>query len=143
MGGLAAVGAAIFPTGYCIGRTCPYELTSTIHHICGIILFSTTVYFCLIAFRDQTRAKITKDERWPEKDGVGPKRRNTVYLICGWGIIVVMVGLAVATYTEFNSISNITFWAETAALELFGFAWAVASQYLPGVTDEKEQQKLF
>jgi hypothetical protein len=54
-----------------------------------------------------------------------------------------MLGLFVMKLAEFNAIKNITFWVETVALELFGIAWAVASQYLPVFTDKTERQKLF
>lgn len=142
-GGIAACVTAIFPTAICIGVNCPGDWKSNVHYLGAIILFSTTVYFCLVAFLGQVNAKIKEDEV-NGMVGYTPKiRRKIVYLICGWGIAVAMLGLFIMKLAEFNTIKNITFWVETVALELFGIAWAVASQYLPIVTDEKEQQKLF
>jgi hypothetical protein len=54
-----------------------------------------------------------------------------------------MLGLVVVKFTPLQTIRSITFWAETFALELFGIAWLIASQYLPVVTSEAERQKLF
>ncbi len=133
MGGVAAWFTAICPTAYCIEKDCPNDPISCIHYIGAIILFSTTVYFCLVAFRNQVNSKI----------GNGPKKRKTIYLICGWGITAIMLGLIVVKAAHLRIIGNITFWTETVALELFGFAWLIASQYLPYFTDKTERQKLF
>jgi len=144
MGGVAAWITAVCPTARCLGENCPYDPISYIHYITAIILFSTTVYFCLVAFSAQANAKIKNDEKLSGKGGIGPKQlRVKLYSFCGWGIVVIMVGLVVVKSTQLHTISNITFWAETFALELFGIAWLIASQYLPVFTDETERQKLF
>lgn len=140
LGGVAAIVTALCPTTSCTGDNCPPDTLSTIHSISAIILFSTIVYFCLVAFRQRASAKIEKSG----KAGRGPKaRRKKIYSFCGWGIVVIMLCLVVGRFTEFEPIKNPTYWAELAALELFGFAWLVASQYLPFVTDETDRQKLF
>lgn len=133
VGGIAAWVTATYPTARCIGKDCPYDSISCIHYIGAVILFSTTVYFCLFAFKDRANAK----------SGNAPPKRVTIYLICGWGIAAIMLVLVVLKSTQFDAIGNITFWAETAALELFGFAWLIASQYLPWFTEKTERQKLF
>jgi len=142
-GGIAACVTALSPTSFCIGTNCPSDLKSNIHYIGAIILFSTTVYFCLVAFLGQVNTKIKEDEATGVVGFTPKKRRKVVYLFCGWGIALVMLGLFIMNVVGFNAIKNITFWVETVALELFGIAWAVASQYLPVVTDKAEQQKLF
>ena len=142
-GGIAACVTATFPTAICIGANCPSDWKSNVHYIGAIVLFSTTVYFCLVAFLGQVNTKIKADEATNVVGFTPKKRRKIVYLFCGWGIAMVMLGLFVMNVIGFNSIKNITFWVETVALELFGIAWAVASQYLPFVTDKKERQKLF
>lgn len=133
IGGIAAWTTAVCPTTRCIGTDCPDDPISSIHYIGAVVLFSTTVYFCLFAFRVRAIAK----------SGNAPKIRSTTYVICGWGIAAIMLGLIFLKSTQFGAISNLTFWAETAALELFGFAWLIASQYLPWFTEKTEQQKLF
>jgi hypothetical protein len=144
MGGVAAGITAVCPTAHCLGKECPYDPISYIHYMGANVLFSTTVYFCLVAFKSQAIKKIKRDEKLPGKSGFDPKKlRVGFYSFCGWGIVVIMVGLVVLKSTELHTISNTTFWAETFALELFGVAWLIASQYLPVVTSKTERQKLF
>jgi len=147
VGGIAAWVTAISPTSKCLGKDCPSDLASTIHSIGAIILFSTIVYFCLVAFRGSANDKIKKDSVSSREGRNNPKKlRMRIYSFCGWGIAAIMLGLAVVKSDRFDVISkipNITFWAEAAALELFGIAWMIASQYLPVVTDRTERQKLF
>ncbi|HLP81680.1 MAG TPA: hypothetical protein VK141_06805, partial [Nitrosomonas sp.] len=140
VGGIAACVTALCPTSKCIGYDCPKDPISNIHHIGAIILFSTTVYFCLFAFQKQVNAKIKMDEQLGQS-GITPRKlRKATYLICGFGIVVTMLCLGVMTWTKFDAIPNITFWAETVALEMFGFAWLVSSQILPIFSDEVERQ---
>jgi hypothetical protein len=144
MGGVAAWVTAVNPTAFCVEKICPPDPTSTLHYIGAFILFSTTVYFCLVAFRGQAKAKIKNDQSSSSKSENDPKKlRIRFYSFCGWGIGAIMLASVVAAYTPFGAMLNITFWSEAAALELFGIAWLVASHYLPFFTDEKERQKLF
>jgi len=150
VGGLAAGATAVAPTAACAEFPCPSDpagiLVPTacrldpiamLHYTGAVILFSATVYFCLFAFVRQARAKLKAGQGSP-----GPKQlRIGVYYFCGWGILVTMAASIVAALTGFNPISNFTFWTETIALELFGFAWLTASHYLPYVTDEAERQQ--
>ena len=142
-GGIAACVTAISPTAICVGVNCPSDWKSNIHYLGAIILFSTTVYFCLVAFLGQVNAKIKEDEVTGVVGYTPKKKRRLVYLICGWGIAIGMLALFIMKLADFYPMKNITFWVETVVLELFGIAWAVASQYLPIVTDKAEQQKLF
>jgi len=143
IGGIAAWVTAISPTAICIGENCPPDWKSNIHYLGAVILFSTTVYFCLVAFLGQVNEKI-KEDKTNGLTGTTPrKRRRRAYLICGWGIVFFMIGLLIVKAVKFGAIPNVTFWVETIVLELFGIAWAVSSQYLPFVTDQAERQRLF
>ena len=142
-GGIAACVTATCPTAFCIGPDCPSDWKSNIHYIGAVVLFSTTIYFCLVAFLGQVKAKIKEDEAIGLIGNTPKKRRKKVYQFCGWGIAIVMLGLFFMKIAQFEPTKNFTFWVEAVALELFGIAWAVASQYLPYVTDKNEQQKLF
>jgi len=143
IGGIAAWFTATFPTSICIESNCPPDWRSNIHYLGAIVLFSTTVYFCLVAFLSQVNEKIKEDKANGLTGDSPKKRRRMAYLICGWGIVIFMLGLLIVKAVKFDAIPNVTFWVETIVLELFGIAWAVSSQYLPFVTDEKERQKLF
>jgi hypothetical protein len=150
-GGIAAVVTALNPTAFCtrecpcdplIKSSCASDPAAMTHYIGAIILFSTTVYFCLVAFRSQAKTKINQEQGLLGKGGYDPaKLRMRFYSICGWGIIVFMLATVLLAYTPFSKINNLTFWAETAALTLFGLAWLIASQYLPGFTGEAERKK--
>jgi hypothetical protein len=143
IGGIAAGVTAVFPTSFCIGEECPPDPKSTIHYIGAAILFSTTIYFCLVAFKSRAKAK-RQAEGLIEKGGNDPKNlRIRIYSFCGWGIAAIMVGSVILVRIGFNAINNITFWSETVALELFGIGWLIASHYLPIVTDEEERQRFF
>lgn len=144
VGGIAAWVTALNSTSECFN--CPSALESNIHYAGAIILFSTTVYFCLFAFSDQVRAKIKNDQKLSGNFGNDSKQlRLAFYQFCGWGIIVIMLGLLVVKsglIAAISNIPNITFWAEAAALSLFGIAWMIASQFLPIFTAESERQIL-
>jgi len=141
IGGLGAWGTALCPTAFEV-KCRPTDVTSIIHSIAAAILFSTIVYFCLGAFMSQAKKKRDK----AEKDGLLEKRgtdpwtlRIVFYTFCGWGIAVIMVGSIVLVRTGSCETSNILFWSEAAALELFGIGWLVASRYLPVVTHKTER----
>lgn len=121
IGGLAALTAALYPTA-CDG--CVPDTKSHIHIIAAVILFSTVVYFCLVAFLRSVKAKLQIDKR--------ATTRRRVYLSCGWGIALMMLGSLVVSYAFPAFTSNkphLTFWVESVALWLFGIAWLTASQF--------------
>jgi len=139
LGGMAAVAAALFPTACDL---CDPDVKSRVHVIAAAILFSAVVYFCLVGFLDQVKPALKKS--W--KEGGRAKLRAWIYLSCGLGIAAILLGSVVAPYALTVAVakaSSITFWAETAALWLFGIAWMTASKFLRLlVDDEKEQFKL-
>lgn len=72
---------------------------------------------------------LQKDEGKTDKRN---KPRIRVYLFCGLGIAVVMLGLFLAEFTvldETRTAYKLTYWAETIALFLFGIAWMTASRF--------------
>lgn len=147
LGGIAAIVTALYPTALCIGKKCASDPTANIHYLGAAVLFSTVVYFCLVAFRNQVIDKIKKDEKSHGKGAIDPKDpkklRLGFYTFCGWTIAAIMLLTVFVTYTAFVTIMNFTFWAEAAALELFGIAWLIASQFLPIFTDKADRAELF
>ena len=143
IGGIAAWITALYPTAFCNKKGCPADWKSNVHYIGAIVLFSTIVYFCLVAFKSRAKAKRIA-QGLDGRSGNDPKNlRIKFYSFCGWGIAVVMLSTVVVNILEYDGISNFTFWAEAIALELFGIGWLVASQYLPIFTDENERQRIF
>ena len=135
IGGVAAICSALFPTAR---DTCRNDITCRIHIAAAVILFSTIAYFCLIAFKGQVKDATDKE--------VKKKRRGRIYSFCGWGIIVVMLGLIAMQFTmpvlARNTRLPITFIAETVALVLFGISWMTASKIFIWLADEEEQHKI-
>lgn len=148
--GLSAWIVALFPTEILTAKTiCQqsisglvleepdiYDKVSSIHFSFAAVLFLTTVYFCLVAFRVRLGGKIQR--RGP----AGPwyrdplKRRLILYYVSGIGILLVI--LFVASFAVINSLRaegnvvclvyNQTYWAEVVMLFLFGVAWITASK---------------
>jgi hypothetical protein len=144
VGGIAAVVTALFPTGDCLAENCPFIPVSQIHYGGAIVVFATTVYFCLFAFMARAKSKMEQSGMRLKSAGLDPRqKRKWIYSICGWGIALVLLVLLVLKSASVPTFQNMTFWAETLALELFGFAWLTASQYLPFITEETERQKFF
>src|SRR5215211_651492 len=144
IGGVAALAAAICPTAC---DSCTRDLKANIHTIAAIALFSVVVYFCLVAFLRSAYSKCVegKDGEFKfiqivkyalQKDEANTDKRNKsrirIYLFCGLGIAVVLLGLFAAEFTvldETRTAYKLTYWAETIALFLFGIAWMIASQF--------------
>lgn len=168
IGGLAAIVVALFPT-VCdsklfptacyaelvptICTRCGTALNSNIHKFAAFILFSTVVYFCLVAFLSRVFSKIdnkskftillaTKyalkgvDKNIPQ---VGKKLlRLRIYLFCG----LLIAGILLLSVFASSLINTFTFWAETIALGLFGIAWMTASKlWFFGYEEEKKQSR--
>ena len=131
LGGMASIAAALCPT-LCEAEGCTPDLKSRIHSLAAVVLFSAVVYFCLVGFLDQVRGK----------DGRA-KLRARIYLVCGIGMIVVLLACLAAPRILTVDVANalaVTFWAETAALSLFGVAWMTASKFLWFLVDDESEQ---
>jgi hypothetical protein len=107
------------------------QTVSTIHLSFAALLFLTTVYFSLAAFKRRLNEKI--EERGP----AGPwyadplKRRRFIYDLSGWTTLLLIAGLGVLGLVLDKGVCVIedqTYWAETVMLELFGAAWFTASK---------------
>lgn len=158
IGGFAAIVTALCPTAC---DFCKTDTKSIIHYVAAIILFSTVVYFCVVAFLRSVNGK------WEKGDGVftflravkealtkdsakdtlrvnGKKiLRGYIYVSCGSLIALIMLGLFAAQFTvpEATRIAfHITFWAEAVALCLFGIAWLTAFQF-PFLLDDNEKHQ--
>jgi hypothetical protein len=157
IGGGAAILAALCPTACDFCETNP---RSILHYAAAILLFSAIVYFCLIAFPDRVQEKIRNEERRKaelKKNGsmealdaiqtleeiqAKQRRRIKFYVGCGRVIAGVMLALLVGQFTLTEEIRvnfRLTYVAETAAMELFGFAWLIATKTIPFFAHETER----
>src|SRR5688572_1355547 len=126
IGWVAAWVAALFPTTC---EDCTADLKSFAHFGGAIVLFSTTVYFCLVAFLPRVNDKLSKNEKLANINSTKPVfevirflrlakaavnvygwkqawilqgrnlRRGFTYLTCGLIIAVIMVGLLIISAT--------------------------------------------
>jgi hypothetical protein len=129
LAGLFALLVAMFPTdfgGYadmqCSRMTDGENPVSNIlHYVTATLLFSTFAFFSLVQFTKT-------DKRGPV---AAPKRtRNNIYKVCGWVIILCIVGIAVVSFIPGELYQKIkflkpTFTLETIALMAFGFSWLI------------------
>ena len=129
---IAAVFTAIFPTSC---PTCQPDSISTIHYIAAVVLFITIVYFCLFAFRESARDKIGKEAG----------RRETIYTLCGWIIVISLLVGGISHFTLSDATRKdlaITYYVEFISLWAFGAAWTVAGKAIPMLAHKDERLKL-
>jgi ABC-type Fe3+-siderophore transport system permease subunit len=119
IGGVAALGIALFPT------TSSISFVHYTHYFFAFILFSVFIFFALFLFRKT------------HKNGAQTVKkiyRNRVYLTCGIIMSICVVGIGVTSFLksfdDFKTQYNTTFWFETIALISFGFSWIVKGEML-------------
>ncbi len=165
-GGLSAWIVALFPTKESVSKlVCPeslagfatganpnqvLETVSIIHLSFASILFLTTVYFCLEAFKNRLADKIEKNGKAGPEYLDPLKRRLAFYYISGVGILLTILtlgGLAILD-SQGRGICVIyaqTYWAEVVMLFLFALAWITASKpwglRTPGEEAERAAKK--
>ena len=133
--GFSAFCVAVFPTAFKGfngegGGSCQFiqlltandnELPTIIgklHFGFAALLFACFVIFCLKIFQEPDEAS---------QMGYKKQRRNTIYKVCGYIIIVSIAGIGGITF--YNSINkadicpDYIYWFETTALIPFGISW--------------------
>lgn len=125
----AAVGIAMFPCG-CGGHD---QIVPGVHYISAAVMFGILAIFCYFFFR-----------RALAKGWIQANARAGIYALCGLGIVLAMVAMAVDAATG-DSLSqrfrNFTFYAEATGLVAFGIAWFTASKVVPGIARADERLK--
>jgi hypothetical protein len=121
--GTAAAVVALFPTtppsGIAPGLTWWAPWIKVTHAVAAITLFSMFAVFSLWLFRKTAPG---------EQPSADKKRRNTIYLLCGIGILASMVWALVAGLAK-QSI----FWPESLALVFFAWSWLVKGRALGSI----------
>jgi len=103
----------------------PIEFSNSIHMVCAALFFLLSALNCLFLF---TRHG---SEMTPQK-----KVRNTIYRICGWG----MLGLE-ASFVLIRLLGApgwVVMVVEIILLHLFGFSWLVKGEFFPFLNDKVE-----
>jgi peptidoglycan/LPS O-acetylase OafA/YrhL len=102
-----ALGVALFP---CKG------FHPNVHLFSAFLLFCVFIFFSLVLFTK------SRDDK-----------RNRVYRICGWIMVVCIVGIGVTFTSRFDGTReayNITFWLESIALCAFSISWLTKGEFI-------------
>ena len=135
---LAAVFAiltAMFPTNFdaftpateCsrIRNEDPNVVSNLIHYVSAALLFSTFAFFSLVQFTKTNKRGTVGEQK---------QKRNTVYRICGWIIVLSITSIALIGFVDdwYEKLEKFkpTFVLETIALIAFGFSWLVKGETL-------------
>jgi len=130
--GVMAFGVAFFPMVVNPDKTgcqtllvrCPTmpSWSNIFHYGCAISLFSLFAYIDLFWFVKTTHKQVTSRK----------KTRNTIYYVCGGGIIVsIVIMIAFVAYTTLTGNGNrlpVIFWCEWLCLWFFGTAWLIKGE---------------
>ena len=117
----SAMGIALFPTAPPEGVA--YEgVISNLHLAFAFIFFSALIYFDLFLFTKTHPGA----EPSPQK-----RKRNRVYIICGYTMAAAMLLLVAARFIPTHSplvAYHPIFWLETVLIEAFGISWLVKGE---------------
>ncbi len=122
LGGLFAIGVALFPTTSSVG------FVQGVHVVSATLLFLTLAYFAIWQFTK------SGGEQTPEK-----LLRNRIYRSCGVTILVCIALIAIyGLFLRDTRVGDVrpVFWLESIAMWAFGIAWFVKGEGLAPVNDE-------
>ena len=108
----------------------PIEFSTHIHTVCAILFFLCAAINTLCQF---TRHGDTMSER--------KKLRNTIYRICGWGMIG-LLALLILLSLIFGTPGWFVMVIEIFLLQLFGFAWLVKGEFFRFLNDKESDEPL-
>lgn len=128
--GLFALGICLFPTSTSTAALVgtlqvPVGISSTIHNICAIGFFALLSINVLFLFT-KSSGEMTLNK----------KRRNIIYRVCGCGMLLSMLALALLSGWA------LVWWVEAIALVFFGIAFLTKADVYPWLfCDSKNEDK--
>ena len=122
--GVSAIGVALFATEPSGNAEIPTTFIGRVHVCFAALLFASLAYFCLYLF------KKTDPNKHPTEQKL---RRNRIYKVSGWTIVVsiVLVGVQALLPAEIRQVLipyNPAFWLEAIAVVAFSVAWLIKGQ---------------
>lgn len=128
--GMAAIGAALFPTAPLVGASAAQNVADVLHNAFAGIFFLALVVFCLFLF--------------PRNEGAptpAKLERDVVYRVTGVLILVAIILLGITKLTSAATSLHPKLWLETIAILAFGIAWAVKGETLGVLRDRVNEMR--
>jgi len=100
-----------------------------LHVVFTVAFFATLIYFSLILFVESDQEK-----PYPKKK----QQRNLVYKVCGWVMVICVVGIGVAFFLPSAKTwlgGSMVFWMETFAIWAFGISWFTKGEAIKYLND--------
>ena len=101
------------------------KILTALHFGAAALMFAALAYFCLVLFPET-------DKRGHE--GARKLRRNRIYRLCGW-VIVVTMAIAAADHVWGFLWTVGTYCVESTMIFAFGFSWAVKGESFSALND--------
>jgi hypothetical protein len=129
--GIFALGVCFFP---CAATTLAYVGTFNIPtNVSDIIhMISAVGFFGILAYNSLFQFTKGVADPTPEK-----KKRNTIFRVCGIGMIASFVLLPIASL-DFVNIPHVIWIIETIALAFFGVSWLTKANCIPFLFADKK-----
>jgi hypothetical protein len=127
--GVLAIITALIPAK-CYSQECPYANSHHSQLLGGIHFGSAAIFFLITAWMSYFRFT-KRDDNIEDPEIIQLKnKRNWIFKICGIGILVTLVLLALAFLFDPDLTGFDTFLGETIVLIFFGSAWLVKAKAL-------------
>lgn len=134
MSGVFGLGIVLFPCkvswiadGTLVGFfQVPIEISHIVHTVCAALFFLLLAYNSIFLF---TKSGAVQTER--------KKVRNTVYRVCGWGMVSLELVFAITRIAGAPKYTVMIL--EILLLSFFGFAWLVKGEFFPFFNDPEEE----
>jgi len=126
LGSAFSIGLALFPTTPEGGDL---TIVGILHVVFTVAFFATLIYFSLILFVESDQEK-----PYPKKK----QQRNLVYKVCGWVMVICVVGIGVAFFLPSAKTwlgGSMVFWMETFAIWAFGISWFTKGEAIKYLND--------
>ena len=107
----------------------PYQTSSLLHNGCAIIFFVLLSINCLFLFTKSSGAMTKKK-----------KIRNIIYRVCGIGMLVAIIVLAIGVITGAD-IHGLVWFVEAIALMFFGIAFLTKADVYPWLFCDPKEEK--
>lgn len=124
---LLAILVSLLPTTQDAGTATHAEkVLGTVHLLCAGVLFAMLAAFALVLFRFSEDGDMAPQKR----------KRNVVYLVCGFVIVGSMAMVGVANLFHWNDSWPALLTFESTAVEAFAVSWLVKGGFLGILADQ-------